>query len=469
MGGRTGRVFGWIVIGVVASVTCARAERVATLTARLEANASGFCLLAPFDDVTFDAFGTAVDFGAGGNTLVCYNFSCQTTPDASLFSFAFGPSDVSGPPVPNQTVPFVVTIHNAGGSLAGTVNADAYTSDGQSTWTGTGTVSQIPGCGISGTFDVYEVRGGVNAFRTAATSTGTNVAVSSTATFTDPNTGTVKSADVGVTFSNVSSAGNTLVTATSSTAGALSSNFSVTAGGLNSVFFDVTTTASFSGPVTICQSYDDANNDGYVDGTQIAETDLRILHGEGNPIIFVDRTTSIDTDKNIICAQVDSLSPFVIAVDVSTTTTSDSVVLPLKPLKATIAKGKTVVTKAIKVKVQNGNLNEAAGHRIRLAVTGSTCPSSLLRDSQNQLVDFDFDTQTAGAQNDSLVSGGGSKTAVLPLRIVAADFLSPNAVSPARCTLTVTASTVVSGSVADPNSSNNTTTMAIDVLDQNDF
>ena len=45
------------------------------------------------------------------------------------------------------------------------------------------------------------------------------------------------------------------------------------------------------------------------------------------------------------------------------------------------------------------------------AVTGSTCPSSLLRDSQNHLVDFDFDGKTAGAQNDSLVVGGKSKTA----------------------------------------------------------
>jgi hypothetical protein len=64
-----------------------------------------------------------------------------------------------------------------------------------------------------------------------------------------------------------------------------------------------------SGPITTCYFYDDVDDDGIVDGTQLAETALQLLHEEG--AVFVDRTSSLDTVNNTICAETTSLSQLV--------------------------------------------------------------------------------------------------------------------------------------------------------------
>lgn len=81
---------------------------------------------------------------------------------------------------------------------------------------------------------------------------------------------------------------------------------------------DVTTTASVTGPIEICSQYPDANDDGIVDGTGINEASLRFLHEEAG--VFVDRTSSADPVANRICAQVSSLSFFIVAVDLDAAT-----------------------------------------------------------------------------------------------------------------------------------------------------
>ena len=43
----------------------------------------------------------------------------------------------------------------------------------------------------------------------------------------------------------------------------------------------------------------------------IDETSIRLMHEEGST--YVDSTSSLDTENNIVCAQVDSLSAFVVA------------------------------------------------------------------------------------------------------------------------------------------------------------
>jgi hypothetical protein len=84
--------------------------------------------------------------------------------------------------------------------------------------------------------------------------------------------------------------------------------------GYHAAFFDVTTTATSSGPVVVCGHYSDDNPiDGIVDGTGVDENKLRILHKATGSSDFVDVTTSRDTVANVICGEVDSLSPFVIA------------------------------------------------------------------------------------------------------------------------------------------------------------
>src|SRR5262249_6196519 len=157
--------------------------------------------------------------------------------------------------------------------------------------------NDIPNCTVSGGVSIFDGHGGINAFQSVATSTGTDVPVNTTVTFTDPNTGQSHTSDVGITFDNVSSAGQTVVTVTSNAAGSIASNFAVSVGGYTALYVDVSTTATFSGNIEVCGGYDDADNDGYLDGTGVPETALHILHGEGsNPVTFVDRTISQDVN-----------------------------------------------------------------------------------------------------------------------------------------------------------------------------
>ncbi len=128
------------------------------------------------------------------------------------------------------------------------------------------------------------------------TSTGANVAVTSNNTT--------------VTFSNVTTAGNTTITPiTPAAAGALPNGYTLVNG---SLAFEVTTTAVFSGPITL------TFNVPSVTDAAVFST-LRVLHGEGSPQTLVDRTVLAPDSPapnfaaKQISARVNSLSPFVIA------------------------------------------------------------------------------------------------------------------------------------------------------------
>jgi hypothetical protein len=117
---------------------------------------------------------------------------------------------------------------------------------------------------------------------------------------------TVKpNANVQVTFATVTGAGAALVTPLNDPDGEIPANFHVL-GGVLPIFYDVSTTATIAGPITTCYFYGDANQDGIIDGTTIAEIDLRMLHEED--LSFVDRTVSLDPIGNVICAETTSLS-----------------------------------------------------------------------------------------------------------------------------------------------------------------
>jgi hypothetical protein len=70
--------------------------------------------------------------------------------------------------------------------------------------------------------------------------------------------------------------------------------------------FDITKTAGYSGNVEICMDYDDT------DMTVAEELSIRFWHLEGG--VWIDRTTSIDTTDNTVCATVSNLSEFVVAI-----------------------------------------------------------------------------------------------------------------------------------------------------------
>jgi hypothetical protein len=68
-------------------------------------------------------------------------------------------------------------------------------------------------------------------------------------------------------------------------------------------YYDVTTTASFTGPVSVCIDY---NPEQFVD-----PSGLRLLHFENSARL--DVTASNNTRTNTICGQVSTLSPFAVA------------------------------------------------------------------------------------------------------------------------------------------------------------
>lgn len=112
----------------------------------------------------------------------------------------------------------------------------------------------------------------------------------------DPLTG----ASVRVTFATVTSAGNTTL-ATSATGEPPPAGFAL---GLPPRYYDVSTTAGFTPPVSVC-----------IELSGIAFSGPpRIFHLEDG--VWVDRTSSFDPASNTICASVMSLSPFIVVVDV---------------------------------------------------------------------------------------------------------------------------------------------------------
>ena len=137
---------------------------------------------------------------------------------------------------------------------------------------------------------------GVNvaAVPTRTTPTGTDVSVSPA----DTRSGTQP---VEVTFSSVSSGGSTTLT-TDTVGPALPAGLQL---GDPPSYFDLATTATFSGPIEICFSYSES-------AYNSPESGLRMLHFEAGA--WVDVTTSLDTVGNVLCGTTTSLSPFAVAV-----------------------------------------------------------------------------------------------------------------------------------------------------------
>ncbi len=105
-------------------------------------------------------------------------------------------------------------------------------------------------------------------------------------------------APVTLTFAEITQAGTTSLT-TSGTGTPPPNGFKL---GNPPVYYDLSTTAIFAGPVTLC-----------IDYTGISfgnESNIKLNHYENGA--WADRTISLDTQADIICASVSSLSPFAI-------------------------------------------------------------------------------------------------------------------------------------------------------------
>lgn len=125
------------------------------------------------------------------------------------------------------------------------------------------------------------------------TPTGDDVAVSPI----DQTTGT---SPVTVTFEHVTEAGLTSLS-TSADGPSLPTGFKL---GEPPVYYDLTTTAGYSGQIEVCIDYSGVSF--------VNEEDLQLFHYDESSDTWIDVTSSLDTDNNIICGIVDSLSFFAI-------------------------------------------------------------------------------------------------------------------------------------------------------------
>ncbi len=101
-----------------------------------------------------------------------------------------------------------------------------------------------------------------------------------------------------ITFGEVTTSGNTTVT-TSDAGHTIPTLFKL---GTPPTYFDFTTTAVYEQPVTICIDYSEISFD--------QEDNLSFKRWDG--IGWVDVTTSVDTENDIICGETSSLSVFVV-------------------------------------------------------------------------------------------------------------------------------------------------------------
>lgn len=111
--------------------------------------------------------------------------------------------------------------------------------------------------------------------------------------------------NISLTFGEVTSPGITTVTVQAGGPPA-PGGFNVVPIG-RPVYYDIETTAGFTGDITVCFTYDEADVSG-------PESGLVLFHWEGDPLVSVDITSSVDTVANVICGVTSSLSPFALSV-----------------------------------------------------------------------------------------------------------------------------------------------------------
>ncbi|MBI4659958.1 MAG: hypothetical protein HY735_14045 [Verrucomicrobia bacterium] len=161
---------------------------------------------------------------------------------------------------------------------------------------------------------------------------------------------------VTLTFQNVTAGGETTVT--SSTPGQQPGPPEGFRFGQPPIIYEIQTTAAFSGPVTLCFSYND--------GDFQNEATLQLFHFENGA--WVNVTRSLDTMNNVLCGQVTSLSPFAVVEEVNYPPIITSVSGPLTPL---------VVNSTATVSVNFTDRNAVDSHTVTFA-WGDASPDTIV-------------------------------------------------------------------------------------------
>jgi hypothetical protein len=288
--------------------------------------------------------------------------------DGQITGFNAGPFSVGGTPVDLQSAVGMMTIANGNipaidvPALAATFDFDAVSGPlsfegagvavcssniincaaGQATFVGDFTSLTDPGNLLpDGYVYVFDGTGGdnpgsgfdaignfgINGFLPVDVPAGNPVTATSDPTsFFDSRSNVLRDFLIDVTFAEVTTPGTIAFLGKSAIPGTLPTNIAVEPD--VSVYVDIVTGngLAFTAPVDVCVHYDDTNPaDGIVDGTSVEVITLKVLHALALGDNFQDVTTTVG--GGVVCGQVGSLSPFLVAVGpalVTTTTTTTS-------------------------------------------------------------------------------------------------------------------------------------------------
>jgi alpha-tubulin suppressor-like RCC1 family protein len=249
------------------------------------------------------ASATGVEEVAAGAARTC---ALKNNGTVSCWGFSEYPTTASMPPVLDNVIQLAAgDNHTCALKANGTVTCWGDNAAGQASppsWLGP--VSRISAgsahsCAVvnDGTVECWGNTVVTTHILPGATTPGNNIAVAPL----DRATGTP--APVTLVFSHVTGGGTTTVTSASIGAGGgqtAPAGFRV---GSPPTYYDVATTATFIGQVTLCFDYSGANYGN--------ENNLKLLHHENG--VWTNVTTSLDTTSNTICGTVTSLSPFLVA------------------------------------------------------------------------------------------------------------------------------------------------------------
>jgi len=181
--------------------------------------------------------------------------------------------------------------------------------------------------------------------------------------------------DVTITFGNVTSEGITTLNV-SSTGPEPPSGFKLTTE--TPTYYDIKTTANYTGPIQLSVTYNDTGL------TQDQENNLRLMHWNETLQQWIDITTSIDTENDIIYGETSHLSIFGVMLSPNIATTSTTV------SKTVIGQGYSIT---INVTVENhGGYTETFNATVQANTTIIQTKTITLTSGNSSTVTFAWNT-----------------------------------------------------------------------------